>query len=149
MTRRTLIGVFLTFVTITCIGIIPLTSGGEAPRTQQTGLTFQLEAAPTPGTAAMRAYVNPETGAIEVGAGRMSPEALEKLDAETQNALRRDVVGLVPVYHPDGSVVVNLQGRFQSVSMARVDEGGTVTVCTDDAEEVHRVIEGETTREVE
>ncbi len=94
-----------------------------------------------PGTAALRAYLNPETGGIDVG---VAPASEPGLDAETRNALRRDTVGLVEVHHPDGSVSMDLQGRFQCASVARVDGSGKIIVCTDHVDGATHVLHGNT-----
>ena len=83
-----------------------------------------------PGTAGMRYSLN--TGEEVLGAAQAPLE----LDEETRNALRRDEEGLVPVTHPDGSVSVHLQGRFQSASIARIGPDGKITVCVDDPAQV-------------
>ncbi len=93
---------------------------------------------PVPGSAAMRARINPETGGLEVSAGLRDLT----LDPTTSQALRRDTEGLIPVYHPDGSVSVDLQGRFQSVSVARLDEKGRVIYCPEGAEAPSPPLEG-------
>ena len=67
-----------------------------------------------------------------------------ELDAETQNALRRDEEGLEFVQHADGSVSVDLQGRYQSASVARIDENGKVVVCTDNVAGVERSLNDKT-----
>jgi len=83
----------------------------------------------------MRAYLDPETGELVVG---VLPASEIELDADTQNALRRDTEGLKIVQHADGSVSMDLDGRFQNVSVARIDENGVVTVCDDNVENVKR-----------
>lgn len=103
------------------------------------------DAGGAPGTAALRATIDPETGALEVGT---APVSARELDAAAQNALRRDTEGLIEERHPDGSVSVNLQGRFQSVSVVHRDENGTVTVCTDHESHAERVLEGRAAPEV-
>lgn len=95
-------------------------------RTAQTPADLSL----APGEAALRATINPETGRVDIVAGE--PGALP-LDPYTQQALRRDAQGLMERHHPDGSVSVDLQGRFQSASVANLDNSGKVTVCTDEA----------------
>ena len=96
---------------------------------------------PAPGSAALKAYLNPETGEIEVGA---SAGAEANLDPDTQNALRRDDEGLVKVRHADGSVSMDLQGRFQSVSIVQINDDGTATTtCTDNAEAVEKALSGQ------
>jgi len=60
----------------------------------------------------------------------------------TREALRRDDTGLVPVQHPDGSVSIDLQGRFQSASVAHLGEDGKVIVCTDQADHALEALKG-------
>ena len=93
------------------------------------------------GTAGMMAYVDPETGELTTG---IAPAGAFELDADTQNALRRDTEGLEVVKHPDGSESIDLQGRFQSVSVVRIDENGKAIVCTDNANGVERVMTAKT-----
>lgn len=92
-----------------------------------------------PGTASMRAYLDPETGKVTVGVMTSSPE---ELDADTQNALRRDTEGLHVVRHADGSESMDLQGRYQSVSMVHIDANGVKTFCTDNLDKVENALEG-------
>ena len=42
--------------------------------------------------------------------------------------------------HPDGSVSVNLQGRFQSAAVARLTEDGTLFICSDADEAVEHAL---------
>jgi hypothetical protein len=96
-----------------------------------------------PGTAALRAYLDPETGAVTVGTpGSRTALSAVALDPETQNALRRDSEGLVQVHHPDGSVSMDLQGRYQCAAVAHVDENGKIIVCTDDVEGAEHALQG-------
>lgn len=97
---------------------------------------------PAPGEAALRARINPETGRVEVSTVPSNVPANATLDAGTLDALRRDTEGLKQTFHPDGSVSVNLQGRFQSVSVARIGDDGKVVICTEDADDVNGVLEG-------
>ncbi|MDH4036213.1 MAG: hypothetical protein OEX18_00155 [Candidatus Krumholzibacteria bacterium] len=85
----------------------------------------------------MMAYLDPETGELTVGV--MPTEPLT-LDADTQNALRRDTEGLEIVRHADGSESMDLQGRFQSVSVVRIDQNGNAVVCADNAENVENIL---------
>lgn len=126
--RKTLyISVPLALAALAAAVAIPLFGGTEvatkpAPATCEETLEV--------GTAAMRAYINPETGQLEVKRA-VVPES--ELDAETREALRRDTEGLIPVYHADGSVSVNLQGRFQNATVLHKGENGLVTICTSQA----------------
>ena len=86
----------------------------------------------TPGSAALRATIDPETGGVKISA---APSAMP-LDAETQNALRRDSEGLTQVYHANGAVSSNLQGRFQNVSVARIGKDGKLVICSENHEQI-------------
>ena len=81
-----------------------------------------------PAEAGMMAYVDPETGDLTTGP---APAGGLELDADTHNALRRDDSGLEVVTRADGSKVMNLQGRYQHVSVIHIDANGVKTVCTD------------------
>jgi hypothetical protein len=89
--------------------------------------TAKAVLSPKPGKAALLATIIPETGQIE--ATGAPPQMI--LDTRTRQALRRDTEGLRQTYHANGAVSVNLQGRFRSVSVARIDETGKLVVCTD------------------
>jgi len=100
-----------------------------------------------PGSAALRAVINPETGKVEVGSFP-APAGIQRLalDPETLESLRRDSEGLVPVTRPDGSVHVDLMGRFQSVSVAHLDGNGVVSICTEHAEGAEAALSGRISR---
>ena len=90
---------------------------------------------PTPGVAAMRAAIDPETGALVTGpdALRLSAQTDGDKSAAMANMLSRSSAGLEEIRRPDGSVGVHLQGRFMSASVARLGEDGSVeTLCTED-----------------
>lgn len=106
------------------------------PRTPDAG-TEAIDLAP--GSAAMTATLTPE-GTIEVSTRGGSLA----LDAELRNALRRDSEGLVPTVHPNGAVSVNLQGRFQSASVARLDANGKVFVCSEESSAIEHVLNTQT-----
>jgi hypothetical protein len=91
----------------------------------------------TPGTAGLRAYLDPETGDLTVGT---QPLGAIALDPDTQNALRHDDQGLTLTQHANGAVSMNLEGRYQSVSVVRIDENGKVVVCTDNVDGVERTL---------
>jgi hypothetical protein len=90
----------------------------------------------TPGTAAMRVAIDPETGALVSGAeaARLADPAADKqAAAELEQMLNRSDAGLQEVHHADGRVSVNLEGRFMSASVARIRADGKVeTLCADD-----------------
>jgi hypothetical protein len=81
--------------------------------------------------AGQEVQIDSETGQMK----QLTPEEAKKLAAGLKQVINRSEEGLVPVQHPDGSVSVDLQGRFQNVTVARVNDDGTVsTSCVDNAQ---------------
>ncbi|PYS72005.1 MAG: hypothetical protein DMF69_08765 [Acidobacteria bacterium] len=73
--------------------------------------------------------VDPQTGNIKP----LTPEEAQQLAAGLKTMLNRSTEGLEEVHNADGSVSVDLQGRFQNVTLARTNEDGTVErSCVDD-----------------
>ncbi len=142
MNRRKLVGAAFIIAVVTMAGVAAVmsTSGTEMEVAVRTSVAASVDE-PAPGSAALRAYLDPETGELAVG---VAPAAELELDPDTENALRRDDEGLVQVRHADGSVSMDLQGRYQSVSIARVNAGGTITVCTESAEGAKHALDGKT-----
>ncbi|NNF05709.1 MAG: hypothetical protein HKN21_03005 [Candidatus Eisenbacteria bacterium] len=77
------------------------------------------------GTSAMKAYIDPETGVLSVS----SQGGTLELDEETKERLRRDDEGLIEVTHPDGSVSIDLQGRFSNAATLHLTENGKEFSC--------------------
>jgi len=83
-----------------------------------------------PGSAGMHVALDPETGEL----GMPSPEQQKQLHAELDEMLSRSTDGLRREVLPDGTVRVNLQGRFQNASIATIDAQGRLhTGCIDAA----------------
>jgi hypothetical protein len=73
--------------------------------------------------------VDPQTGQIKP----LTPAEAQQLADGLKTMLNKSTEGLVPEKHPDGSVSINLQGRFQNVAVARVNADGTLEQsCVDD-----------------
>lgn len=72
--------------------------------------------------------VNSQTGQIK----RLTPEEARKLAAGLKQMVNQSTDGLVQVRHADGSVSMDLEGRFQNVTVARVNKDGSVSQsCVD------------------
>ncbi len=94
-----------------------------------------LPSAPTsaPG-AALRVQLDPETGEIVPVTGLDKAQ----LDRQMSQLLNRTSAGLREVHHADGGVSVDLEGRFQSLSVATIDSTGKVqTRCLTTEKEAH------------
>jgi hypothetical protein len=77
------------------------------------------------GATGMRIFKDPETG--EIGLPTAESSALET-DANSE-----DMTGLTTVTLPDGSIMIDLQGRFQeSMVMQITPSGERVVTCTRD-----------------
>ena len=72
--------------------------------------------------------VDSQTGEIQ----KLTPEEAAKLAAELKPMLNKSSEGLVEVQHPDGSLSMDLEGRFQNVTVARINKDGSVSQsCVD------------------
>ena len=72
--------------------------------------------------------IDPQTGDIQP----LTAQEAEKLAAGLKPMLNKSTEGLVQVQHPDGSVTMDLEGRFQNVTVARVNKDGSVSQsCVD------------------
>jgi hypothetical protein len=71
-------------------------------------------------------------------------EEVQKIMKDTDNNLSHSTKGLVVVKREDGSKHVDLQDRFQAVSLAKVGADGKVTTeCVTSKEEADKFLEGE------
>jgi hypothetical protein len=62
----------------------------------------------------------------------LTPDEAKKLAEGLNGMLNKSSEGLVEQHNADGSVEMDLQGRFQSVAVARVNKDGSVTEsCVD------------------
>ena len=75
--------------------------------------------------------VDPQTGQIKP----LTPEEAKRLADGLKVMLNNSTEGLVEVHHANGSVSMDLQGRFQHVMVARTEADGTLTQsCIDTPE---------------
>lgn len=97
--------------------------------------------APVPALAPARAGLviawDPESGTF----GMPAPERSLPLTAAERNAVSRSFAGLVQMRHADGSVSVDLQGRFQEFAVVRMGpDGKPLYRCLDDSASVRRAL---------
>lgn len=107
-------------------------SAAQTPVAPKVAAPAQVaQAGPTTvaGSAGMRIFRDPETG--ENGMPTESASALEG-DSNSE-----DMTGLVQVTLPDGSVMIDLQGRFEESMVVQIDANGQrVQTCTRDPKKV-------------
>jgi hypothetical protein len=73
--------------------------------------------------------------------GPLTQEQSQQIADALQN--NKSTEGLVEVKHPDGTVEMNLQGRFQDVVLARKNDDGSVsTACVDNSEAARSFLNG-------
>lgn len=128
----------ITIAACTLAGLGAVCLAGDADVLRNTPPSMPPDHLSAPGTASVRVYLNPETG--EVG---LASSAAVPFDADTEEALRRDTNGLTEERKPDGTVLLDLQGRFRSVSMVRRTADGKIVVCTTDENNAKRVLQGD------
>lgn len=92
-----------------------------------------------PAMAGMVVGIDPETGEL----GMPTPDQLKRLSESQQYEVDHSAAGLVEVHHPDGSVSIDLQGRFQEYATVRIGPGGKLIFdCVDGEENAKRVLQG-------
>ena len=65
----------------------------------------------------------------------LTPEEAARLAEGLKQMLSQSTEGLVAVHHADGSISMDLQGRFQNVLLAKKEDDGTIsTACVDNLE---------------
>jgi len=80
------------------------------------------EAAPAVGVAGMVAFIDPETGRLSSTPTEAQRAELRAMLADRMND---SYEGLVEVAMPDGSYMIDLQGRFQDLAVVLVAPDGT------------------------
>ena len=75
--------------------------------------------------------LNAQTGQIRP----LTQEEAQRLGAELKQLVNQSTDGLKPVQNADGSVSMDLQGHFQNIAVAKVDENGQlIQSCIDNPE---------------
>ena len=75
--------------------------------------------------------LDPQTGQVRP----LTQEEAQRLGAELKQLVNQSTDGLQSVRHADGSVSMDLQGRFQNIAVAKLDEDSNlVQSCVDNPE---------------
>ena len=117
-------------VVIAAISVVSrqLASGVEAKGSQVTTTAAANKKYTTVKVAGQEVQIDSQTGQMKP----LSPEEARKLAYGLKGMLNKSTEGLVEEHQHDGSVTVDLQGRFQNVTVARANKDGTVTTsCVD------------------
>ena len=122
----------VTAIAVVSIAAITVVSRQSASGTEVNGPQQVTTATATKYTtvkvAGQEVQIDSQTGQMKP----LSPEDAKKLADGLKGMLNRSSEGLVEEHQHDGSVTVDLKGRFQNVTVARVNKDGTVTTsCVD------------------
>lgn len=136
--RRLPLVIVVCALALLILGAVTVISRERARRNQtQAAEAKPVAASETPGNfitvkvAGQNVQVNAQTGQIKP----LSPQEAQQLAEGLRGMLNRSSEGLVPVREADGSLSMDLQGRFQNVTVARINEDGTVSEsCVDNPE---------------
>jgi hypothetical protein len=75
--------------------------------------------------------LDPQTGQVRP----LTQAEAQRLGAELKQLVNQSTDGLQSVRHADGSVTMDLQGRFQNLAVAKLDENGQlIQSCVDNPE---------------
>ena len=89
--------------------------------------------------AAQKAAVDPATGRLR----GITPEEARALLESVSRELSHSDAGLTLVYHPNGMISIDLEDRFQSAALVRIDPDGTLRArCVTSVEEARQFLEG-------
>lgn len=101
----------------------------------------RLSATTATGQSVARAYIDPETRKLGSPPPGIVPLGLSIAE---QNKLSRSEAGLEKRQLPDGTLLVNLQGRFQNMSVvSKTRDGKTHITCNHSADDVeHNLLHG-------
>lgn len=90
------------------------------------------------GQMAGRVFINPETGKLGGPPAGVEPPGLS---IATQNRLNRSSDGLQTRQLPDGTTLMDLQGRFQNTSVVTLDhDGETHLTCSHSVDQVEKAM---------
>ena len=89
--------------------------------------------------AAQKAAVDPATGRLR----GITPEEARALIESVSRELSHSDQGLTLVYHPNGMISIDLEDRFQSAALVRVEPDGTLRArCVTSIEEAQEFLAG-------
>ena len=130
-------------IAVASTGRTAASAGGEETRATipatTTGVADRPPAPGSPTALGMVIGIDPETGAL----GMPTLEQQRELSNMERVRLEDSQGDLVPVFHTDGSISLDLKGRFQEFATVRIDPSGKKSFrCVDGKENAERAIAG-------
>jgi cell division protein FtsI/penicillin-binding protein 2 len=134
--RTVLFRIGMLALVLFAVGMITAIAKYESRHSEPAALKKQSTVVNEPGTRFVSVEMNGKKLSVNAQALQQGPltqdQAQQIADALKDN---KSTDGLVSVQNPDGSVSVDLQGRFQNVVMARKNDDGSVSqACVDNSE---------------
>ncbi|HKO96865.1 MAG TPA: hypothetical protein VJU86_07735 [Pyrinomonadaceae bacterium] len=124
--RRLLLKVVVVGVVVFAIGAITVLSRVRSETRRTAAIADQTE------TKASVTHAHTPLNTQDAQPQELSQEEAEKLGAGLRDLVNQSPEGLTEVKHADGSVSLDQQGRFQSVTVARINKDGSITQsCVD------------------
>jgi hypothetical protein len=134
MIRRQRWGIATALLAFSAAGVVAQTATAPAVEGKR---KVQKAQAAAPGAAGQRVFVDPATGKIT----EPTPEQIQALEQAVAGMLSQSSEGLQVVELPDGTLTIDLEGRFQEVAIATVAPDGTVrTGCVNHPGQVKWVL---------
>lgn len=137
VSRKSLIG-FAIAATVLVIGVVTALSmqSGQTQKAQVEERKPQvanhsLTNYVTSNAAGQTVVVDRQTGQVRP----LTPDEARRLAEGIKQLVNQSSEGLVQIHHADGSVSMDLQGRFQNVMLAKKEADGTISQsCVDNVE---------------
>ena len=110
------------------------------PARAQTAATEVSTAEPvSPGDAGQKAAIDPATGRLRP----LTPDEARALIDSVARSVSQADDGLTLLYHPNGAISIDLEDRFESTSLVRMEPDGSLTVqCVTTAAEAEKFLLG-------
>ena len=130
--RLVLISIIVAVFALGAMAAVSLRANGMKASTPQPSHTQTSDAHATQRfRAGASVPLDPQTGQVRP----LTQEEAQRLGAELKQLVNQSTDGLKSVQHADGSVSLDLQGRFQNIAVAKLDENGQlVQSCIDNPE---------------
>ena len=120
-----------------CAALLFLADAPAAQRATTRSANLRVTSPGASAQGGMIVGIDPETGRI----GPASSAQRAELGLSVSQALSRSQAGLVEVHHPDGSVSIDLQGRFQEYAIGHIGPDGRPSLqCLDDRDALKRAL---------
>ena len=119
--RRTLVSTAIVASVVLAVGAITVLSRSLAPESTKSTVVDLLPAQKQ----ASQDFTHAHSQDAEPQ--ELSADDAQKLAAGLKDLVNQSTEGLVEVRHADGSVSLDQQGRFQSVTVSRINKDGRIT----------------------